>query len=213
MKIWDISPLVTSQIAVFPGDTPFSLKQLLSFESGHHLQLSTVNTTLHVGAHADSPAHYGARQPDSGQQELDPYLGLVQVIEVKLNPNGLVTIEDLKGKNIQAPRVLIKTNSFPNPNEWREDFMALAPALVAHLAKAGVSLIGIDTPSVDPAASKTLDAHQMVLQHRISLLEGLILAEVEEGLYTLIALPLRWLGADATPVRAILLEKEGMHGS
>ena len=82
--------------------------------------------------------------------------------------------------------------------------MALSPALVEELARQGVVLIGIDTPSVDPATSKELPSHQAIYRHDIAILEGVVLTSVNEGDYELIALPLKIKGADASPVRAIL---------
>jgi len=100
--------------------------------------------------------------------------------------------------------VLLATGSYPDPTVWSEDFLGIDPSLVAALASRGVTLVGIDTPSVDPATSKDLPAHQAFLAHDIAILEGIVLTEVPEGHYELIALPLPLVGFDASPVRAIL---------
>ena len=89
---------------------------------------------------------------------------------------------------------------------WVDDFAAFAPRTIDWLAERGVRLVGIDTASVDPAASKTLDAHQRLRAHGLRVLENLVLDDVPEGDYELIALPLRWVDADASPVRAVLRE-------
>ena len=81
---------------------------------------------------------------------------------------------------------------------------AIAAETVEHLADRGVMLVGIDTASVDPAASKDLPSHQVLRRRGLCVLENLVLDEVEEGDYELIALPLRWVEADASPVRAVL---------
>jgi arylformamidase len=81
---------------------------------------------------------------------------------------------------------------------------AFAPDTVERLAAMGVTLIGIDTASIDPADSKTLDSHQVIRQRNMRVLENLVLDEVPEGDYELIALPLKLMTADASPVRAIL---------
>jgi arylformamidase len=69
-----------------------------------------------------------------------------------------------------------------------------------------VRLIGTDAASLDPEQSKTLDAHQAVKAADMRILEGLVLDDVPPGWYELIALPLCIVGADASPVRAILRE-------
>src|SRR5262249_43844973 len=105
---------------------------------------------------------------------------------------------------IQAERVLFATGTFPDPEHFNEDFAALSPELVLSLHRQGVKLVGIDTPSVDLFDSKDLPSHQACLQCDMAILEGLVLRDVRAGLYELIALPLRLVGFDASPVRAIL---------
>ena len=105
-----------------------------------------------------------------------------------------------------AERVLFRTyDAFPH-DAWDEHFKAISPAVVARLRDAGVVLIGVDTPSLDPQNSKTMDAHHEVLKGDMRILEGLVLDDVPAGEYELIALPLPLEGADASPVRAVLRE-------
>jgi arylformamidase len=103
--------------------------------------------------------------------------------------------------------VLFRTGSYPDPNHFNEDFCSLSPALIELLAGEGVRMVGIDTPSIDPCSSKDLPSHAMVAAHDMAILEGVVLDDVPDGVYTLIALPLRIEGADASPVRAVLVEK------
>jgi arylformamidase len=109
------------------------------------------------------------------------------------------------GVPVVAPRVLFKTGSFPNPDVWSGDFNSLSPELIEQLARSGVRLVGIDTPSIDPADDTELRSHAAVYRHDLCVLEGLVLDEVAPGRYTLVALPLKLAGADAAPVRAVLL--------
>ena len=93
---------------------------------------------------------------------------------------------------------------FAEISHWSDDFASFAPETIDILHQQGVVLIGIDTPSIDPAASKSLESHQRIRQYDMRVLENLVLDEVPEGDYELIALPLKWTRADASPVRAIL---------
>lgn len=104
---------------------------------------------------------------------------------------------------VLPPRVLVRTYAH-SPGAWDPLFAAFAPETIAWLASLGVTLVGIDTPSVDPADSKTLDSHQQLLRHDMRVLENLVLDDVAPGDYELIALPLKLTGADASPVRAVL---------
>lgn len=207
-KFWDISPLISEKIAVFPGDVPFSRAVSLSFENGDHILLSSMRSTLHLGAHADSSSHYHAQGKGVDQRPLDSYLGPCQVISVTLPRGERIYPKHFANVKVECSRVLFRTDSFPNPDQWNHDFNSLSPELVDFLADQGVKLIGIDTPSVDPADSKGLESHQALFRRAVAVLEGITLQQVSAGFYTLVALPLPLKDADASPVRAILLERD-----
>ena len=103
-------------------------------------------------------------------------------------------------------RLLLRTCERAAVRIWDPAFTALAPDTVDLLAERGIRLIGIDTPSLDPAASKSLDSHQLIRAHGMAILEGIVLDDVPAGDYELIALPLKIVGCDASPVRAVLRE-------
>lgn len=201
--IYDISPPISPRLAVWPGDSPPTREVLLDLDRGDPITLSTLRATVHLGAHANAPSHYGPGAPTIESRNLGLYLGPCQVVGAAEGPAGLVRFEDLAAP-IRSPRVLIRTGTAPDPHTFREDFAAIDPALVERLHAQGVVLIGIDTPSVDPFSSKSLDAHHAFLGLDMAILEGLVLSEVPDGHYELIALPLRLVGFDASPVRAIL---------
>lgn len=164
-----------------------------------------MQTTVHLGAHADAPIHY--HRGGAGIHERDPlrYIGPAQVIGLPAARGRRILPADIEGIRIEAPRVLFRTDSFPDPEQWNSDFASLSPELIDWLAERGVRLVGIDTPSIDPAEDQALETHQSVYQHDFAVLEGLILTGVEAGLYTLVAQPLKIEGADASPVRALLI--------
>jgi len=206
-KVYDISPLLTPELVVWPGDTPLSREVLCDMSRGDNITLSTLRATVHLGAHADGPNHYGRNAPSIESRSLDHYLGPCQVIRVDAARGERIGERYLRAK-VSLPRVLFATGTFPDPAKWNDDFAALDPAVVDHLHERGVITIGIDTPSVDLFHSKKLEAHQRFLAHDMAILEGLVLNDVPDGEYELIALPLRLAGFDASPVRAILRKRE-----
>ena len=210
--IYDITPPVTASLAVWPGDTPPSREVLCDLKRGESVTLSTLRATVHLGAHADAPSHYGLAAPAIDERVLEYYLGPCQVMRVNVARNSRVSLDDLVGP-IQAPRVLLVTGTFPDPTVFNEDFAALAPQLVDALHDRGVILVGIDTPSVDLFSSKDLPAHHRFLKHDMAILEGLTLTGVPDGVYELMALPLKLVGFDASPVRAILRTFDDLVGS
>ncbi len=201
--IYDISPPISEHLEVWPGDTPPVRNVLLDMTRGDNITLSSLRTTLHVGAHADAPSHYGRDAESIERRSLDYYLGPCQVMRVSVPPATRVSQSMLPG-NVQAPRLLIATGTYPDPNDFNTDFAALDPDLVDALHRQGVILVGIDTPSVDLFDSKELPSHKRFLQNDMAIMEGLVLSDVPEGLYELIALPLKLVGFDASPVRAVL---------
>lgn len=201
--IYDITPPITPDLAVFPGDTPPSREVLLDLERGDKLTLSTLRATVHLGAHADAASHYGRGAPSIEQHAIERYLGPCRVVRVAAKRS-----QHLEPGDLDVPpgteRLLVATGTYPDPTTFNTDFAVLSPALVDELHERGVSLVGVDTPSVDPGDSKDLPAHKRFLAHDMLILEGLVLAGVPEGRYELIALPLPLVGFDASPVRAVL---------
>ena len=204
-KLWDISPLVHPDAPIFPGDEPYRLQWTARLSPQCPVNLSALTMSPHVGAHADAPLHYANEAADIATVDLDAYLGPCRVIHA-IGCGPLIRVEHLAHAAEGLPaRVLVRTCEKADTT-WREDFTAYAPETVAWLAERGVRLIGLDTPSVDPATSKSLDSHQQLLRANLRVLENLVLDEVPAGDYELLALPLKLAGACASPVRAVLRE-------
>ena len=178
--IFDISPPLGAATAVFPGDTPLRRDILLELEKGDAVTLSALSSTCHLGAHVDAPSHYDPGGASIGERPLEPFIGRCRVVRVQVAAGGLVTADQVRRALASGPaapadgqpdaeRLLIATGTYPDPTEFRTDFAALSADLVDWLAEAGVRLVGIDTPSVDPADSKDLPAHQAVGRHDLNI--------------------------------------------
>jgi arylformamidase len=205
-RIWDISPPVLEGAPVFPGDTPYRQRWAATIAPGCPVNVSEITLSPHVGAHADAPLHYDPEGQAIGTVDLTPYLGPCRVIHA-IERGPLVEWEHI-AHAVQdlPPRVLVRTYRRAPVDRWDGALAAYAPSTVERLAELGVKLIGIDTASIDPADSKTLDSHQVIRRRGLRVLENLVLDEVPEGDYELIALPLKLVTADASPVRAVLRE-------
>ena len=203
-QLWDISPAIHPAAPVFPGDTPYSQEWVASIGPGCPVNVSAIHLSPHVGAHADAPLHYDPQGAAIGLVDLDAFLGPCRVIHA-IGCGPLIEWPHIEHAiNASLPqRVLVRTYQ-KAPTGWDPDLAAYAPETVQKLADLGVQLIGIDTASIDPASSKTLDSHQVIRQRNLRVLENLVLDDVAEGDYELIALPLKLTEADASPVRAIL---------
>ena len=203
-QLWDISPPVHAGAPVFPGDTAYAQQWSAQIGPGCPVNVSALTLSPHVGAHADAPLHYDPAGAAIGAVDLAPYLGPCRVIHA-IGVRPLILWEHLAhATQALPPRVLVRTYARMPVDAWDAQLAAFAPETVERLADAGVRLIGIDTASIDPADSKTLDSHQVIRRRDVRVLENLVLDDVPEGDYELIALPLKLVTADASPVRAVL---------
>lgn len=202
-RLWDISPPLSTVTPVFPGDTIYQQRWPAQIGPGCPVNVSAITLSPHLGSHADAPLHYGRDAAAIGAVGLEPFLGHCRVIHA-IGRGPLITRAHLEHAAANLPpRVLVRTCQ-KAPTEWSGDFSAFAPETIAWLASLGVTLVGIDSQSVDPADSKTLDSHLQLLAHDMRVLENLVLDEVAAGDYELIALPLKLTMACASPVRAVL---------
>jgi arylformamidase len=201
--LWDISPTISAELPVWPGDTRFAASTTWQIGDGCPVHVSRMTMTTHLGAHTDAPSHYDPQGASIEAVDLQAYIGPCRVIHCI----GVATVEPrhIEAQLAGAPqRVLLRTYEQAPQGSWDSQFAAISPAAIELLASHGVLLVGTDTPSLDPQDSKTLDAHHAVRRHRMAILEGVVLDQVAPGDYELIALPLKLAGMDASPVRAIL---------
>ena len=161
----------------------------------------------HTGAHADAPLHYGDEGVPIGEVALEPYLGPCRVIHA-IGCGPLVQwqhlVHAIPDPAALPPRVLVRTYACMPQDRFDDGLPAYAPETLERLAELGVLLSASTAPASTPAPSKTLASHQVLRRRGLRVLENLLLDEVPEGDYELIALPLRLSTACASPVRAVL---------
>jgi len=203
-RLWDISPAIGPGSPVFPGDAPFALRWTWTIGPGCPVNVSELSMSPHTGSHTDAPLHYDPAGASIADVPLELYVGPCRVVHAldagtRVEPGHIEA-----GLDGAPPRVLIRTARRALTDAWDDRYAAISPATIDRLHACGVRLVGVDTPSLDPADSKTLDSHQRVRVHGMAILEGLVLDDVQPGDYELIALPLKIRGGDASPVRAAL---------
>ena len=191
---------------MWPGEAPMALHRNAKISADCPVNVGAIETPLHAGTHADAPLHYDAHGLGSAACDLGPYVGPCVLLDVR-DIKGRVEHRDIDWAALgPVTRVIFRTyDRFP-ADRWDPVFTAIAPAVIASLREAGVRLVGTDAASLDPQASKTMDAHHEIRAGDMRILEGLVLDDVSAGRYELIALPLKIAHADASPVRAILRE-------
>lgn len=205
MTLIDISRTLTPSLAVWPGDTPFERRVQLAMHDGASVNLSTLTLSSHTGAHVDAPFHVQREGVTIERLALEPYWGPAQVVTVA-KAAGPLTVEDFQHVVLTlAPRLLVRSAGGSGPHDvFPAEFVYPAPELAGVLAEAGIILYGSESPSTDHADSKDLPGHHALLNAGIAILEGLDLCAAPDGVYELVALPLKIAGGDGSPVRAAL---------
>lgn len=203
MTIYDITRSLKNGMPVWPGDTPFSYRISSSLADNGSANVGELNMSTHTGTHVDAPFHFAQEGKKINELDLSLYIGKALVIEIA--HKEFITEKDLQNHDIQGVRrLLIKSGSWPDAETFPQNYTCIAPESAHYLASAGVQLLGVESPSVDPLDSKDMLAHHALNGAGIFILESIDLNEVETGEYELIAMPLKIEGADGSPVRAVL---------
>ena len=215
-EIIDVSQPVNSKTASFPGDRPFSREVTVTYKQSKVVNLTALTMSPHVGTHVDSPIHVqGDIDDTSGSAAalpLEPFLGEAVVLNIApfVDEINLASVKPVLDRLPSLPgRILFRTKEELTSEVWDDKYAYFGVDLIDYLAQRGVQLVGLDTPSMDHATSKTLDAHHALLRGKMSWLENLDLSKAVEGSYVLIALPLKFTELEASPVRAVLLKRKG----
>ncbi|WNB92994.1 arylformamidase [Bacillus sp. NEB1478] len=205
MRFIDISMPLYNGVPGWPGDTPFSFELAWTKEQSGSVNVGKLEMSTHTGTHIDAPFHFDGDGKRVFDLPIELYSGPAIVIDVSGEQE--ITLNSIKEKlKTGTKRVLFKTNCWSDRTTFPEKIVPVMPEIVPFLKDCGVGLLGVDMPSVDHLDSKELDAHHTLHEHHIHILEGLVLDDVAEGEYELIALPLALKEADGSPVRAILRE-------
>lgn len=199
----DISQPLQNNYAEWPGDTPFNYEVAFKKEDTGSVNIGKLTTSTHMGTHIDAPFHFSNEGEKVHELPVDLYIGHARVIDL----TGVSEVGYAELVNVDfggAEKILLKTGKREDFTVFPADFVTIQADIAPLLKERGVRLIGIDSPSVDPEMSKTLDTHHALYENNVMILENIVLDEVEAGDYELIALPLKIVGADGSPVRAVL---------
>ncbi len=208
MRIHDISMGVQPSMPVWPGDPPVSLERVESMADGGHANVSRIACSVHVGTHVDAPIHFldGAATVD--KLALKVLVGRAYVVHLPRAEVLDAKVLDGAGIPPRTRRVLFRTR---NSTQWargerafHKNYVAVDPSGAEWLVKKGVHLVGVDYLSVAPFR-KGAETHRILLEAGAVIVEGLCLADVKQGRYTLYCLPLKLVGSDGAPARAILV--------
>lgn len=199
----DISVALREGTPEWPGDTAYSCRWTWQVSRGDSVNVSSTCGSPHVGTHADAPFHIDASWPRVDALPLEAFLGRASVIDVR-GRQGPMEQSALGGGVIAGGRLLLRTGCTIADGVFPAEWPWLSSSCVAALLAGGLRLLGVDAPSVDGRDSRSLEVHRALFGGGAMVLENLDLRGAPPGDYELVAAPLRLVGLDAAPVRAVL---------
>ena len=207
MRMYDISVGISPDLPVWPGDPPVKLERLRDIAKGDESTVTHLSFGAHVGTHVDAPLHFLQGGDSIDRLPLRLLTGRAYVVDM----GKAEVIDEVSLGKVNLPprtrRVLFKTRNselWGKEKQFVEKYVALTPGGANWLVKKGVQLVGVDYLSVAPY-DDSVSTHRALLSARVVILEGLDLRDVTQGRYTLYCLPLKLVGAEGAPARAILV--------
>lgn len=207
MKLYDISLPVSSTLPVWPGDPQVALIAAASLSNGDPCNLTEIRMGAHTGTHIDAPYHFLSDGAKIDAIALSTLIGPCLVVDV--DAQEMIRKDDLIKQNLAGhSRIIFKTRNSQlwtrSSGKFTADYVAMDTEAASYLAGMKIVLVGIDYLSVDAYQSAGALVHRIFLQNNIVILEGLNLSDVAAGVYELICAPLRLVGCEAAPARALL---------
>jgi arylformamidase len=203
----DISVPLQAGLPIFEGDPSFHIEYAFSIAGGASYNVSRVDMGVHSGTHFDAPLHVIDGAPGSDSIPLEAGLGPAWVVNATELTDAAITAADLATLDIPAgeTRLLFKTRNsalWAQP-AFQESFVGLDESAAAELVARGVRLVAIDYLSIGPFGA-AVETHQALLGAGVAILEGIDLRNVEPGPIELLCLPIRLIGSDGVPARALV---------
>lgn len=203
MKYYDITRGLTNDILVYPGEISPEFTQK---DAGNYL-ISTLHISSHTGTHIDAPAHYLKTGDTIDTIPLESLIGSCRVIDL-ISQEGIIQEESIEGRLGNETRILLRT-SFSGKRTFSQPYPSLGRDAAEYLISQGVRCVGIDSPSIESYHCDG-SVHRCLLSHGCIIIELLDLSDVPEGVYELMALPIKLIGLDGAPARVILKSNEGV---
>ena len=202
----DISVPLHHGMVAWPGDAPFQLSDALRIANGDACNLSQISSSAHIGTHMDAPRHYLDSAPGIETAPISASIGRARVIQI--HDPELIRVQELEAHRLaKGERVLFKTRNSETcwkTDRFQEEYIYIPPETAQYLAQRGIQTLGVDYLSVGGFRSGGPQTHRILLEAGIWIIEGLVLGHVEPGDYELVCLPLKIIGGDGAPARAVL---------
>jgi arylformamidase len=205
MKLIDVTVPLDANLPTYPGNTPFTLDAVKRIALGGSSNVSTLHMSAHTGTHVDAPRHFFDDGPGADALPLEMMLGRTRVIEISSRSG--IGAEELAALDLSDDvRILFKTSNsrlWGSP-QFQERYVGVTASGAEYLIAHGIKVVGVDYLSVEEFKKPGAPAHHVLLGGGAIVIEGLNLRDVEPGIYDMLCLPLRVVGADGAPARVLL---------
>ena len=202
----DISVPDFSGMVHWPDNPPVQIERVMSIDKGDPCNVSKMSMGVHTGTHMDAPIHFIAGGAGTDKIPLTAVIGPARVIEIADTES--IKPGELQSHNLQeGERILFKTiNStrYWQSNDFVKDFVYISHEAAQYLAERKVQTVGVDYLSVGGFYKDGTETHSALLRGGVWIIEGLNLSQVQAGNYELVCLPLKLVGSDGAPSRAVL---------
>jgi arylformamidase len=206
MEIIDVSVPIRDGMLHYPGDPGTRIRRVREIARGEPVNISVLEFGVHTGTHVDAPVHFLEGGSGTDELPLAALVGPADVVDGRSLTEGPIARAALESLAVPdgCERLLLRTR---NSELWEhDDFQHGALALDATGAQfvvdRGIVLVGIDYLSIGDE-----EAHRVLLGAGVVPVEGLDLRRVDPGRYTLACLPLKLVGGDGAPARAVLMRE------
>jgi arylformamidase len=201
----DISVTIKSGMVHWPGDAPVQIKRIHNIDKGDSNNLSAISMGAHTGTHIDAPLHFISNGKGIDRLSFDALIGKVRVLGIK--DRDSISVNELKRYRIKrGERIIFKTSNSKlwKTNRFAKEFVYISNEAAKYMASLKIRTVGVDYLSVGGFHKNGSDVHKTLLKAGICIIEGLNLANIKQGNYDLICLPLKILNSDGAPARAVI---------
>jgi len=209
MKIYDVSLPIENSMLVWEGDNKVSIKTIATVKRDG-VALSRFSFGSHTGTHIDAPNHFLEEKPGIDKIDLDKLIGRCIVVDLTKIKGLKILPQHLKKINIKkGDRIVFKTRNFSllKRSSFPKDYVSLSIEAARFLVDRSIFLVGIDFLGIEKRGNPNHPVHKTLLSNGVVIVEGLDLSKIEKGVYDIICLPLKVVGADGSPARALLIKK------
>lgn len=211
MRIIDVSRGIHPDMATWPGDPTVEVLPAKRIAEGDPANVSELRLGTHTGTHIDPPIHFLEGAAGADEVPLEPLVGDAMVADLS-GTDEAITAADLEALDLPSgtERLLLRTHHPERPaGKGEAGYAALAPDAAPWALERSLRLVGTDSLSIEYQGNEGFPVHTTLLDGGVVIVEGLDLSEVEPGAYGFVCLPLRLVGGDGAPARAILIAEDG----